>query len=251
MTTPTLVAILAGCTTLIAFLLLIGRAFARGAGWGVAVMLLSPVSAIAYGVRFWRQEKLPFLTYLFMVGSTAGLCLFLFSSWGGWELVKTSGQVKQAIIEHTLTVQDVDKLLRLSEHFDRQSGFTTTSSSLLLQAHKELAHQAQKQAAEDTAAALVLARQDRLGLSQISRKSHPEKTRYRLTYVTIDIGDASRYVGSTVKVTRKGVVEKEYRLLKVSGNRLELSQRAGSGSYQFRFRGRDIEKIRVLTKQPY
>ena len=69
--------------------------------------------------------------------------------------------------------------------------------------------------------------------------------------MTIKVADARNYVGSTVKVTRKNVVEKEYRLVKASENRLEFAQNAGTGSYTFRYRNSDIEKIRVLTRQPY
>jgi hypothetical protein len=62
------------------------------------------------------------------------------------------------------------------------------------------------------------------------------------------IGD---YVGSVVKVTRKNVPEKEYRLTGASGSKLQLVQRTSGGSFSFKYRKRDIEKIRVLVNKPY
>jgi len=70
-------------------------------------------------------------------------------------------------------------------------------------------------------------------------------------YLPIKVTDAKNYVGSTVKVTRKNVPEKEYRLIGASGRRLKLAQNTGQGSYSFHYNIRDIEKIRVLTQQQY
>ena len=140
--------------------------------------------------------------------------------------------------------------MTISQSFDEHSGLDFQSSSLLQQAQRDLATQAEKLAAEEMAKAEAAMR-EQLDFSSIAKKTTHKQERYRLTYVTINIADAPNYVGSTVKVTRKNVIEKEYRLISVSGNRLEFSQRAGSGSYTFKYRKNDIEKIRVLTKQPY
>ncbi len=67
----------------------------------------------------------------------------------------------------------------------------------------------------------------------------------------VEVADAKNYIGSTVKVTRKNVAEKEYRLISSTGRKLEFTQRAGRGSYSFHYHTSDIEKIRVLTKQQY
>ena len=67
----------------------------------------------------------------------------------------------------------------------------------------------------------------------------------------IKVKDAKNLVGSTVKGTRKNVPEKEDRLIGASCRRLKLAQKAGQGSYSFHYNTRDIEKIRVLTRQQY
>jgi hypothetical protein len=241
-----LIAQLIGCTALASFFWLTRRAFSKHNGWGVAVLLFSPISAVVYGVKYWKGEKLPFLAYITTSVTTIALCLYLFSSWSGWELLRASQQVQQGIESHTLTEQDVQALLTISELFDEQSGFDMQSSQLLLRAERELALQAEQLAAETERA-----ERGRLDFDEIDKKVKSAPQHYRLAYVTIKVADAPNYVGSTVKVTRKNVVEKEYRLVKATANQLEFAQRTGSGSYTFRFRNSDIEKIRVLTKQPY
>lgn len=250
MTTPALLALLTGFTALLAFALLTVRAFNKNAAWGLSVMLLSPPGAVAFGIKYWRQEKIVILAYLITFLTAVSLSLYLFSSWGGWELVRTSQQVKQAILDHRLSEQDVHTLMSVSRDFDEQSGLDMQSSRLLAQARKELELQEEKLVAEEQARK-AMANSKQISLKNISKKAKPAQQRYRLTYVTIDINDAPDYIGSTVKVTRKNVVEKEYRLINASPSRLEFEQRTGSGSYTFRYRNSDIEKIRVLTKQPY
>ncbi len=250
MNTLTLIALLTGFTALLTYIWLLSRAFHTHTGWGMAVLLLSPFSAVVFGIKHWRADKAPFLAYISASIAAVVLWLYLFSSWGGWELLHASLQVKEGITTHTLTEQDTQSLISISQSFDEQSGLDTQSSKLLAQAKRQLALQAESLAAA-AAAETEAATKERLDFGRIDKKVKPVQERYRLAYVTIKVADAPNFVGSTVKVTRKNVLEKEYRLVKASGNRLELVQQAGRGSYTFRFRNSDIEKIRVLTKQPY
>jgi len=245
-----LVAQITGFVALVTFIWLLARAFGRHTGWGMAVLLFSPISAVTFGIKHWKDEKVPFLAYITSSVTAIALFLYLFTAWGGWELLRAGQQVKLGIETQTLTEANVQALTTISQSFDEQSGFDLQSSPLLLQAQRDLAMQAEKLAAEETAQAEA-ASKEKLDFDSIAKKTKHKQKRYRLTYMTINVADAPNYVGSTVKVTRKNVIEKEYRLIGASGNRLEFSQRAGSGSYTFKYRKNDIEKIRVLTKQPY
>jgi hypothetical protein len=237
-------------TAIVCFIWLVVRAFGKYFGWGILVLFCSPISAVVYGIKYWKTDKLPFLAYAASSVTAIALCLYLFTAWGGWELLHTSKQVQQAIESNSLTGQDVQALMTISQRFDEHSGLDMQSSSLMSRARRELDLQAEQLAAEEAAKAEA-ARQGYLDSRNIARKVKPEQEHYRLAYVTIKVADARDYVGSTVKVTRKNVLEKEYRLVNATHNQLELAQRAGSGSYTFRYRNNDIEKIRVLTKQPY
>lgn len=241
---------LTGFIALATFIWLVTRAFRKNNAWGIVVLLFSPISAVLFGIKYWKADKIPFLAYIASSTAATALCLALFASWNGWELVYASQQVQQGLATHTLTEEDTQALITISQEFDEKSGFDMQSAKLLAQAKRELALQEEKLAAE-AAAEIAAARTEQLGYTSINKKVKPEQPRYRLAYVTIRVADAPNYVGSTVKVTRKNVLEKEYRLVSASRNRLELSQKAGSGSYSFRYRNSDIEKIRVLTKQTY
>lgn len=250
MNTLSLIALLTGFTAFLTYIWLVSRAFHTHTGWGMAVLFLSPFSAVAFGIKHWRADKTPFLAYSTTTIAATALWIYLFSSWGGWELLHASQQVQEGITTHTLTERDTQSLISISQSFDEQSGLDMQSSKLLAQAKRELALQAESLAAA-AVAETEAAGNESLDFHRIDKKVKPVQERYRLAYVTIKVADAPKYVGSTVKVTRKNVLEKEYRLVNASGNRLELTQHAGSGMYTFRLRNRDIEKIRVLTKQPY
>jgi hypothetical protein len=239
-----------GFTALVSFLWLLSRAFNRHTGWGLAVLLFSPLSALAYGIKYWKNDRLPLLAYLSTTVTAFALCLYLFTSWGGLELLHASQQVQQGLATQSLTKRDTEALMTISKSFDEQSGLDTQSWKLMKRAQREIAMQEEMRAAEERARIEADSKQP-FNFDNITKKVKPEQERYRLTYVPINIADAKNYVGSTVKITRKNVVEKEYRLVGASGNRIELTQRSGSGSYTFRYRHSDIEKIRVLTKRPY
>ena len=84
-----------------------------------------------------------------------------------------------------------------------------------------------------------------------SNNTNPEQDNYRLTYLPLKVADSRDYIGSTVLVrTRGDISEKEYCLIGVSPDILELSQRTGSGAIDFRIQNSEIEDIRVLVKQP-
>jgi hypothetical protein len=241
---------LTGFTALVAFIWLVARAFRKNNGWGILVLLFSPISAVFFGIKYWKADKVPFLAYIMSSTAAIALCLTLFASWDGWELVYASQQVQEGLETHTLSEKETQALISISQAFDEKSGLDMQSSKLLARAKRELALQEEKRAAEANAE-IKASRTEQLDYTHINQKVKPVQPRYRLAYVTINIADAPNYVGSTVKVTRKNVLEKEYRLVSASRNRLELAQQAGSGSYTFRYRNSDIEKIRVLTKQAY
>jgi len=225
------------------------RAFIKKPAWGLAVMLLSPVGATFFGIKYWDKEKQAFLTYLVTFITTTALALTLFTAWGGWDLVRATWLMNSGIKSRMLTTYDAENFVKASMTFNEKSGLDIRDEYRMQQARKKLASNAAEQAALQQAEAD--APEDNLDIDSISKKVESKKERYRLAYMTIKVTEAKHYVGSTVKVTRKNVPEKEYRLIGSSGRKLEFSQRAGHGSYSFHYNTRDIKKIRVLTKQPY
>lgn len=245
---PLITQIAAACS-LLALGWLTVRAFGKNPAWGLAVMLFSPVGATFFGLQYWGQEKKAFLSYLITFSITVVLALVLFTSWGGWDLLRATYQVNNGINSRMLTTYDAEYFVKASASFNEKSGLNIQNSYRMKKARNKLATDAEEKIARELAASE--AAEDNLDVSNIAKKVEIKKERYRLVYLPIKVADAKNYVGSTVKVTRKNVPEKEYRLIGTSGRKLEFSQRAGQGSFSFHYSTRDIEKIRVLTKQLY
>ncbi len=252
---------LSGVMTLLALLWLSVHAFRKHAIWGFLVLLLSPIGASIFGIRHWASEKKPFLAYITSFTISLALAACLFSSWGGWEMLQAYSRVQQGMQTRNLTREDATAFIHTSLNFSERSGLPAEEQRQFIAVRKQLAQleEAEQIAAEQAAAAQKAAEEaaaansarEALSLASISKKALPEQEHYRLEYQTIPVTDAKNYVGYTVKVIRKGVQEKEYRLTGAAGNRLQFAQRNSSGTYSFSYNTRDIERLRVLTRQPY
>ena len=245
---------LSGILTLLALLWLSIRAFRKHPGWGLLVLLLSPIGASIFGIQHWAGEKKPFLAYITTFTLTLSLALFLFSSWGGWKLIEATRHVQQEMANQSLSKADATAFIHTSLNFSEKSGLNPEEQQQYnaVRRHLEQLEEAEQAAAEQQAAAEAKARAaEELSRATISKKVQPQQERYRLEYQPIPLSEAKNYIGSTVKIIRKGVLEKEYRLTGASANRLQLAQRNTAGTYSFSYNTRDIEKIRVLVKEPY
>jgi hypothetical protein len=245
---------IAAGTTLLALLWLTARAFKKNTAWGLGILLLSPFTAIAFAIMYWDRERLPFLAYIGTFAITTALMASLFTTWGGWELLQASRNAKQALQTQTLTNADISAFRQASLSFSKQSGINYQDDQLL----KRIQHQLGRDAELEEFNAKTRAREaaeaqeaeKTYTLEGLYRRPAKEKERYQLVYKQIKLADARNYIGSTVKITRKNVLEKEYRLTGATRSSLQLAQRNRHGSFSFSFKNRDIEKIRVLTKQP-
>jgi hypothetical protein len=242
---------LSGILTLLALLWLTIRAFRKHPVWGFLVLLLSPIGAAIFVINHWPEEKKPFLTYIATFSFSIVLAAYLFTSWGGWELIQAYKRVQEGMQTQSLSREDATAYIHTSLTFSERSGLDPEEQ---MQYNAMRRHVAQLDEAERVKAiqeaALAERASQELSRTTISRKVQPEQENYRLEYIPIPVAEAKHYVGSTVKIIRKGVLEKEYRLTGVSANRLQLAQRNNAGSYSFSYNTRDIEKIRVLTRQP-
>ena len=236
--------------TLLALIWLVARAFRRHPAWGCSVLLLSPIAAAVFGIKHWHKEKFPFLAYITLFAVTLGLVASLFGAWGGWDLIKANQIAHEGVKTHTLTQADADAFRQASLTFNNNSGIHYTDEALQIRIRRQLERDEKHQAFLDKIKA-ENEPQDTQSLSDLFRRKPAEQERSRLVYKPIKLREARDYVGSTVKITRKGALEKEYRLTGASRGKLHLAQKTRGGSFSFSLKSRDIEKIRVLTKQHY
>ncbi|MBW2209323.1 MAG: hypothetical protein JRG79_20725 [Deltaproteobacteria bacterium] len=205
------------------------RAFKTSPGWGFAVLLLAPFSAAVFGVRYWEEQREPFLLYITTFTATFALCVYLFTVSGGLELLGMSTSFQRGMqpgtgrgntmhtsyaVEGTPVFIDGSVTDEIASALDAETGETEVS--------------------EDEADA-----------------KQQEPVRYRLTYVPIKLSEAKNYVGVTAKIKRKNVREKEYRIIGVTPRHIELAQRSKGGQFSFRIKNSDIDNIRVLVNETY
>ncbi len=236
--------------TLLAMIWLSARAFLRGTAWGLGVLLFAPLVGTAFGIRYWKEERLPFLAFLSALFTTLVLAVYLFGAWGGWEMLAASRSAEQALQMQTLTRADADAFVKASTTFAKRSGIKYEDQQLAARIRHKLAQDAEKKALEKHLQDNPLESQE-YKLEDIIYKDKKKKERYRLVYKQIKVGEAAKYVGSTVKLVRRGALEKEYRLVGIGPGTLKLLQSPAGGTYSFSLKHADIEKLRVLTRENY
>ena len=219
---------LSGAAAFLALLWLSIRAFRRHLGWGFLVLLLSPIGASIFGISHWDEEKRPFLAYLGSFLLSVSLSFYLFTAWGGWEMLQAGIRVQQGIEAQNLTREEAQAFMHTSMNFMEKAGLEPDGRPQAEAAGAQPAEQQTAARPEAVAAGPVTGAAPEAadpGLQAMNKKIEPPKQRYRLEYMPIDVAEAGNYVGYTVKVTRKGLREKEYRLTDVSHGRLRLAQR--------------------------
>jgi hypothetical protein len=106
-----------GLIALAALVWLIIRAFRKHTLWGIAVLLLSPFSALFFGIKYWRDEKQPFLAYMTSFATATGLALYVFTAWGGWEVARLALKVHSGIQAERLSQQDAFDFMHANLRF--------------------------------------------------------------------------------------------------------------------------------------
>jgi hypothetical protein len=242
------IALLAGLIAGISLIWLAGRAFSKHMAWGLVVLFLSPLAAVIFGIRYWRDEKGPFLVYVATFSIAMTLGLYMFTVQGGWDAVRTALRNQQHID------------LRMSGGNGKMS-FLHTSLNSVAEApdrnNKEAARPKQTGPVPTETVGSQTSPGDEVtpeaGTTAVtSAKPTAQKKRYRASYVAIPPSMADDYIGMTVKVKRMNRPEQDCVLRSVTPAGLGFEQHIrGGGTFAFKYRQSDIEKLRVLVKQAY
>ena len=97
--------------SLIGYVWLVILAFKRSVGWGFGVLLLSPISAAIFGLKYWYIAKKPFLVYMGSFVAAVGLSFSVFASWGGMEMMGAAKQIAMGISKGELSKEDAMKFM--------------------------------------------------------------------------------------------------------------------------------------------
>jgi hypothetical protein len=244
----TQIALLAGLIAGISLIWLVGRAFSKHAAWGLAVLFLSPVTAVIFGIRYWRDEKGPFLVYVATFTTAVTLGLYVFTVKGGWDAMRTSFRTHQNV---HLQVSGGNRNVSFLQSSLNSVGETSLHAhdDKAAETRHEQARTIQPDPTESPTNASVQAPSEKSTPRVTSAKSTDSKKYYRATYVPIPPSMADDYIGMTVKVKRLNRPEQDCVLRSVTPTALGFEQHARGGIFSFQYKHSDIEKLRVLVKQ--
>ena len=211
-----------GLTALGALIWLTIRAFKTKPGWGFAVLLLAPFSAAVFGVKYWEEQREPFLLYITTFTATFALCVYLFAISGGLELLGMIASSQRGMQAQTLTGTSRDNFMHTSYSAGETPVFTDGPVTEEIEVIED---------------------------EPVTKEKEP--VRYRLTYIPIKLTEVKNYIGTTAKITRKNAREKEYLITGASPRHIEIAQRSKGGEFSFHLKNSDIETIRVLVNETY
>jgi hypothetical protein len=242
------IALLAGLIAGISLIWLAGRAFGKHMVWGLVVLFLSPLAAVFFGIRYWRDEKGPFLVYLTTFSLALTLGLYVFTVQGGWDAVRTALHNQQ----HTGLQISGENGKMSFVHTSLNSVAETPARNGKAAAQPEQTGPVPIETAQSQTSTGDQATPEAGTPVVTSAKPTAAKKRYRASYVAIPPSLADDYIGMTVKVKRMNRPEQDCVLRSVTPAGLGFEQHvSGGGTFSFKYRQSDIEKLRVLVKQAY
>ncbi len=84
---------LIGLVSLVAWVWLVVVAFKRSVGWGIAVLLLSPIAPVVFAVKYWQESKKPFLICVGSVTASLAMVVVMLTFLGGFAMTNMAKQI--------------------------------------------------------------------------------------------------------------------------------------------------------------
>lgn len=226
------------------FVWLVVVAFNRSALWGVLVLLLSPITAIVYAVKFWDESKKPFMVY--MGSSLAATALFMatIAAIGGAVMKEAALQMDQLEQQAAqdpgnsgapdapapASMDPIQQALsRLEQEPTLSDGEPSPSALSVLDIHGA-------EGGEDSWALL----------DDDDTEPAPKKPRPRNGVV--QLGEAKLYIGEHFEIVTKGGREYQGRLVHAEGGELRLSRGMMAGSFTIDLKQSDVKSLRIVNK---
>lgn len=112
---PLLILLIAlGAVSLVTLFWLGLTASRKSTVWGIAVLLLSPASAVIYGISHWKDARNPFMAYSITLISAIALGAYLVYASGSWQVMHTSLHMHRAVLSKTYPDQEALAFARSS-----------------------------------------------------------------------------------------------------------------------------------------
>jgi hypothetical protein len=286
---PLLIILIAlGVISLVTLFWLGVNAARKHTAWGMLVLLFSPLSALVYGIRHWRDARVPFIAYSLSLVCAVTLTTYLLHTSGTWQVMLASLHMHQAVQSQDLSGRDALVFTPVSlTTFTRVSPYQREQRRLQLmqdfvEQYEAAFTEADREEINQTISRLMYGsavtgeqKQQLLALQErVARGPEPEVTdtepaaethsgrdllvressrrtaepHYRLEFLPITAREARDYVGKMFMVTRKDGEEKKYKLIGTSPGGLRFERRIPGGTYSFEYKHQDIEQLRILAQ---
>jgi hypothetical protein len=187
-----------GLVAFAAYVWLLVVAFKESALWGVLVLLLSPITAIVFAIKYWDRAKKPFLVYVGSGAASLAIVFMMFVMVGG-QMMQMAAEVQEGVSEELANAQPASEPIEepsapampVQAEVHQPGDDGAEPEMVTVETTDALPQEPQQQEPEPVAPTHVTRRGDRIPVSQI--ESHVgEKMRVAMTDDSDFVG---RYLG--------------------------------------------------------
>lgn len=253
---------LASLVSFIGYVWLVRNAFKSSSGWGIAVLVLSPISAVVYAIKFWEDAKKPFLVYS---GGTVGgvlVMVMMFGAMGGFEAMSMANDIRNGEMDEQRAAEfvngqiariesagvldsqgqaDLERIKSAMKDFTEdpagdESGDPANNDIAVDEPRGQIVDVEQLDAEAEEALAAAI----RVRASSVVRETR------RLPAGPVRVQDAGRYVGERVMAVGVDGIEHRGRMTSADRNAIWLEQYFSGGTFSVELKRSHIRSLEIL-----
>ncbi len=252
---------LLGLVTLVGYIWLVVVAFKRSVGWGIGVLLLSPISAIVFAVKYWQESKKPFLVFIGSMSASIAMVFAMFAFLGGFAVMSMANKMSEG------EVGTADVAALMEQQLDRieESGNLDEEERAQLQQMKQMVA-VQEGGEEATPATANDSDQPPANPTPVQSRPEihrapnpagetpePENTEPTTGHKARDVvpmSEVGRHVGQLMRVVTADGRTFQGRLVAENGNELVFEKYLRSGMMTVPWDKSEIESLYKVRKRP-
>lgn len=230
------------------YIWLLVLAFKRSAGWGLAVLFLSPIAAIIFAIQYWEESKKPFLiTTGCSIGAIA-IALLVFGKMGGFDMYRMVRDAENGQITEEQAAEFFEKTLDTWEN----SGLLDEDEMAELRQIRKAFNEGLRSEAEFNEAMNRITKNKTLpasgtaGGSRVASNSGGKRLPLPPRYEPVPLRDAGRHVGKEIRVIERGGLRYKGTLAKADSSSLLIKRYLAAGTVTF-----EISKAQIQTLEVY
>ncbi|MCP3981172.1 MAG: hypothetical protein GY716_17880 [bacterium] len=222
----------------VAFVWLTVVAFKKHPAWGICVFLFSPISAIIFAVKHWREAKVPFLVSVGSSIALIGMVFMTFAAVGGMAAMEMAAEMEnfseqQATMQFQQDVDDSAPAIPNIQPVDETGG-----GDVVAEADENPLERKTPTTLSFSTKPQTEPKPDAVDSYAFARMPIGTKP--------IRVADAGSYVGRVVRVIGTDGVETKGYLAEKDGSLLTFEKHQTGGTYSFQLHSNDIETLYII-----